>query len=212
MSDFANLFEEARQEFADAANGKPSVWNQYWQVAPRYNERHRKYHVASHILDVLSLAELIMMKDFPWKFDLVNPCITAIVWHDAVYIPGSKTNEYDSSVLADAAGFRDRKIIEAIRKTKTHEEPDSILEMIVLDADLMAGLAPDRDQYRTNSSLVRDEYSVFTDEEYYIERKAVLRGSLDRPNIFSTRFASQFEADVRENMEGELADIISKGF
>lgn len=212
MDDITRRFEMAKNEFNEAANGQISIWNQYWDVIDRYKERHRKYHTVKHVTDTFEIAEAIFVHDFSWKYDLVCRCITALVWHDAVYTPGSSTNEEDSAVLAKAAGHVDVDILKAIRKTKTHRDPDSILEMIVLDADLLAGLNPCKESYETNSKLVRGEYSFFGDEEFYAGRKKVLRSFLDRPNIFYTRYAAQFENAVRDNMENELAEIIAKGF
>ena len=82
--------------------------------------------------------------------------------------------------------------------------------MIVFDADLLAGLPPDEEEYKTVSQLIREEYACYTDKDFYSGRKGILKAYLRRDTIFYTFFASKYEEATRSNIENEITEIERK--
>src|SRR5262245_10580646 len=66
------------------------------RLVDRYHERHRAYHTANHIGDLIGQARA-------FRDELVNPAaVTLAIWyHDAIYRPRRSDNEAESAALAE---------------------------------------------------------------------------------------------------------------
>ena len=68
----------------------------YSKVEQHYNEPHRAYHNLTHVQDVFSSLDLLLVDD-----DIADTAIVTLAtfFHDVIYNPQSSTNEQDSADL-----------------------------------------------------------------------------------------------------------------
>lgn len=183
-------------------------------VMARYEEPHRSYHGLAHIEHML---EAINAMAALYGLDASELAIAhATVWyHDCVYVPGAKDNESRSATLADIelrkiwGGDTINQMYDAIMCTRDHQHPDTMLDAMIIDADL-AGLGSTPEVYKKNSDKVKAEYPGITDEQWFEGRAAFLRAYLDRPVLYFTSWGGAFEDQARKNMEAELAYVTYK--
>ncbi|KAF3910979.1 hypothetical protein AA313_de0201203 [Arthrobotrys entomopaga] len=172
-------------------------------IGDAYINSNRAYHNHTHILFMLDKFASDINENKIELNDWERKCVMmAIWWHDFVYDPQAKDNELQS--IAAWEQFVDQTAQESsallslktpvsflINCTISHTVPptteDSWLSDIVvsyfLDLDL-AILATEPVVYRTYADNIRSEYIGYTIEDYRKGRIAVLRGFLDRENIF----------------------------
>jgi predicted metal-dependent HD superfamily phosphohydrolase len=154
--------------------------NAWRWVEQRYQESHRAYHTLTHITALLDLAHQYrhLIQDHA-AVDL------AILFHDIIYDPKSKTNEEDSAALfrellaahlpADICDKVDRYILE----TKKHAVSDSQDHDLKLFIDFdMSILGAEREEYAAYARQIRYEYEFVPMEDYCKGRAAVLRSFL----------------------------------
>jgi predicted metal-dependent HD superfamily phosphohydrolase len=173
-------------------------------LTTQYTEPHRRYHTLEHIT-------YMFMKAREHKIQLTRAQTHAIWWHDAVYVPGSATNEEDSVHLAHDYHnhLQDPdwlNICMIIMDTKTHE-PRSEESAIVCDLDMLI-LADVAVKYRRYAKQVRTEFSKYSDEEYRQGRIQFLGNMLLNP-IFHSMFFKQYENEASENIKNEIWDLKS---
>jgi predicted metal-dependent HD superfamily phosphohydrolase len=174
-----------------------------------YSEPHRVYHNHSHILACLRL--LLEVKFGP---SVERPAMLALLWHDAVYVPGDKRNEQLSAELLRSLGpvlshVPAYDVLEpacqAILATKTHETTiNNPVDRIVIDID-MSILGSDSSVYDDYVRVVREEYAFVSDEAWREGRLGFLEGMRRRERLFQTNWAyGRFEQKARENIDREL--------
>jgi len=173
----------------------------------RWSEPHRRYHDVAHLRAVLDRVDALASV----AADLVAVRLAAY-FHDAVYDPRSADNEARSAhvALATLAGMgydaaRAEEVARLVRVTAQHRPDVFDWDAAVLcDADL-AVLAGDPEHYAAYASGVRVEYGHLSEAAFAAGRAEVLRGLLDRPQIFSTPPGqAQWEERARHNLAGEL--------
>jgi predicted metal-dependent HD superfamily phosphohydrolase len=176
----------------------------------RHREPLRRYHTAVHVMwvcrHVHELAVVHPVDDLP-------AVLAAALFHDAVYVPTSGTNEADSASLAvheltDMGWDPDRcaAVAELIIATADHRPTSSAAE-VLLDADL-AILGAQANEYLPYAVAVRAEYAHVPDDGWVTGRAAVLRQFLDRPVIFHTStMRAAREHRARANLAAELATL-----
>ena len=85
--------------------------------------------------------------------------------------------------------------------------PDTPDAQVLVDIDL-AILGADAVRFDAYESEVRAEYAFVPDFLFRRTRKKILRGFLDRPTIYSTRyFQEKLEKKARENLARSLAKL-----
>jgi len=137
----------------------------------------------------------------------------AIIYHDAIYVPGSATNETDSAELArtdlTALGFDPSgiaTIVLTIEATTTHEcDPNDTLSNWIIDLDLAA--IADDEAYRVNGLLIREEFGYVSDEDFRNGRMKFLSNYLAHKHLFKTHLGQTLEAAARRNMSAELSKL-----
>ena len=156
----------------------------------------RPYHNWEHIMQMREV--LMWFRDIDRELDL------AILYHDAVYAPGMKDNEEESAALAcshhpEHADF----LMKAIMATKKHEATGDAKIDMFLDADMsILGMAPHiYDKYRKG---IREEYAMYSDEEYRLGRIAFLK-SFD--GFITPQFQRGFGDQARQNIARELKEL-----
>lgn len=175
-------------------------------VVARYDEPHRHYHDRRHLDEVLAVTDRL---GAPAE-------VEAAVWfHDAVYDPTARDNEARSAAYARVtlravgapAPFVD-EVARLVLVTAHHDPaPADHNGELLADADLaILGASPERyDEYRRD---VRAEYGHLDIAAWRAGRSQVLRGLLERPNLFhDPALRDELEARARANLRAELATL-----
>jgi predicted metal-dependent HD superfamily phosphohydrolase len=175
-----------------------------------YDEPHRAYHSASHVLACLRLLDDPEVKALAASL----PEVLAAIWfHDAVYDPRARDNEEASARLASEVLGRAGVAPEAIariaahvRATKDHvaTSPDA---QLVIDVDLsILGESPE--VYARFEDAIRREYAWVPPADYAAGRAAVLGQFLARAAVYGTPlFRARYEARARENVAAAIAKL-----
>jgi predicted metal-dependent HD superfamily phosphohydrolase len=175
-----------------------------------YADPTRGYHDTRHLAEVL--ARLAELAENGTRFDRV-PVTLAAWFHDAVY-DGERDAEERSAVWAEdaLAGLVEPPVVaeaaRLVRLTETHRPDDADANGCALsDADL-AILAAPPERYAGYVADVRREYTHLADDVFRAGRAEVLRGLLDKPQLFHTAYAlTHWEQAARANLEAELARL-----
>lgn len=183
-----------------------------------YAEPHRAYHDWRHI-------EALMEQLARHRAQVRNPesTLLAVLYHDCIYDPLSKTNERDSAarMCAELAGRVVDPVLGAakalILATETHTMPPDLESdlaaslasdcALFLDMDL-AILGADRAAYDRYEAAIRREFAVVPDEAYRIGRKAVLSRFLERDRLYFTdAYRASHEASARANLARAITEL-----
>jgi predicted metal-dependent HD superfamily phosphohydrolase len=180
-----------------------------------YAQPHRAYHNADHLDELIVLAR----EHTP---DLDETEQLALLFHDAVYVPGAPRgdNERKSAALmtatvdtlaldhadlavADSVLERAARIIEAT----THAEDPPAEAARVCDLDLWRLAAPWEAFCRHALGIRREYLHLFADEAaFWQARNTFYAAMLAKPRLFATdRFFDQFEQPARANLRKALA-------
>jgi predicted metal-dependent HD superfamily phosphohydrolase len=175
-----------------------------------HRQPHRAYHDARHVLELLELARTHAP-------DLTHAERLAILFHDAVYVPGAPKGENEalSALLMRATVFALARVgtavapepaiiadADAIIRATTHAEPPGQVAARVCDLDLWRLAAPWADFLRHGEDI-RYEFCYLypSDDAFWTARHAFYRAMLQKPAIFATAyFRDHFEAQARENL------------
>ncbi len=191
--------------FADLGDASDSV-AVLTRLLKRYDESHRHYHTARHVLEVRRsvgrLSSIAIVSD-------VVAVNLAAWFHDAIYDPTSTDNEQHSAQLARSeldglvAEASVARVEQFILATQRHEAT-CVDETVLLDADL-AVLGADPAAYDAYVRGVRAEYQHVSDVDWLRGRTAVLSQLLQRSQIYF--IDDQREANARANLSAELATL-----
>jgi predicted metal-dependent HD superfamily phosphohydrolase len=136
----------------------------WYEITKKWSETHRFYHTLEHLMDLLDQIERKYPKPSKERDKLV---ITAL-FHDIIYNPTRGDNEEKSAkfFLAHCKEETDDiyEIYDMILATKTHES-ESDLSKIFNDMD-MDIVTRNFDELMVWEEEIREEYGVYTDEEY----------------------------------------------
>ena len=180
-----------------------------------YAEPHRGYHNAGHLDELVGLAR----EHTP---DLDEGEQLALLFHDAVYVPGAprSENERKSAALMTATvdtlaldhadlGLADSVLERAARiiEATTHAEAPPAEAARVCDLDLWRLAAP-WEAFCRHALGIRHEYLHLAADEsaFWAARNAFYESMLAKPRLFATdRFFERFEQPARANMRKALA-------
>lgn len=172
-----------------------------------YRQHWRFYHTATHI--ARCAAHFDRVRDV---CDAEAQVALAIVFHDAVYVPGAPDNEEQSARLAASVLKAHRvsdpvvqRIDACIRATDHRQLPQKGTDAALMaDIDL-AILAAPPDEFDRYEADIRREYAFVTDPDFRAGRARILRRFLDRPHLYATRpFRDTCEQPARHNLERSL--------
>jgi predicted metal-dependent HD superfamily phosphohydrolase len=183
-------------------------------VREAYNTPSRFYHTWQHItacLDVFAVR----------SFDNPRTVLLALLFHDAIYVPGRKDNEAKSAELAEQliAQYSNvpieerQKIARLILLTANHHAQNHNLsadEAKLIDIDLSI-LGAEWSVYERYAQDVRREFcpAVTSEFRFRVGRIAFLKSVLRQPKIFLTSSMQNHEDPARANMKKEL-QILAK--
>jgi predicted metal-dependent HD superfamily phosphohydrolase len=178
-----------------------------------YETPKRHYHTWEHVVACVD-----RLKAFP----CAEPRIVflALVFHDAIYIPGRSDNEQASAALARdtlssmcSVSDVDLDAIERmILATRDHHALAGTLsadEAVILDLDLST-LGTSRDEYARYAQQIHDEYvpAAATDARFRIGRAEFLQRMLTLPHVFVTAEGRRrWDDAARANIAWEIAEL-----
>ena len=174
-----------------------------------YAQPHRGYHNQEHLDELMVLAR----QHTP---DLDDAEQLALLFHDAVYVPGAGKGENErlsallmrATVAAHELGQVDLAKAARIIEATTHTEPPPVEAARVCDLDLWRLAAPWA-EFQRHALGIRHEYlHLQTDEAaFWAARNAFYKSMLAKPHLFATvYFRDRFEPAARTNMERALAE------
>ena len=139
----------------------------------------------------------------------------AILFHDAIYIPGAKDNEARSAewarraIAAAQLTASAERVAELIELTAQHGKLESATgdSALFLDSD-MAIVGTDPDAYREYAQQIRREYAAIPADLYRAGRRAFVASVAQKPRIFfSDYFHERLDAQARQNLRDEAASL-----
>lgn len=221
MLQLLGLFPQDLGLIADTDIHDPSSLPAEQLIALRhaYASPPRAYHHFGHVEDVL--AHYRAVADGPgWR----QPCEIglAVLYHDAIYVPGRSDNEAESARLAGEhiarwlpqAGIDSLRVSELILLTARHGTLNTADfgdtgagddTRRFLDCDMaILGAAPDA--FAAYDAAIAEEYRAVPRWLYRIKRRRFFRKLLASERIYlSEFFRNRFEAQARRNLQAALA-------
>ena len=182
------------------------------RLCAAYAEEHRAYHNLEHIAECL--AEL---DSTPAAAGGDLDAIELAIWyHDAVYDTHASDNEAMSAEWADRDldrfGIPDSTRVDVTRlilATQHSAAPVQEDEALLVSIDLST-LGKSPEHYAAYAEAIRREYAWVPDSQFADGRAKVLRGFLDRAQIYpDLAFRVRYEAQARRNLAWELEMIPS---
>ena len=183
-----------------------------------YASPKRAYHHFGHVLDVL--AHYRAVASGPGWHRPVEVWL-AVLYHDAVYVPGRSDNELASARLTmehlecwqPQEGINAHRVADLVRLTARHGvlsvddvgsgEPADDARYF-LDCDMaILGAAPD--MFSGYDRAIAEEYQAVPRWLYRIKRRRFFKRLLASERIFlSDFFRDRFEAQARRNLQAAL--------
>jgi len=181
-----------------------------------HRQPHRAYHDERHVLELLALAA----EHTP---DLTATERLAILFHDAVYVPGAPKgmNETLSAMLmratvasllrtGDMTALPDGMVDDAavIIEATTHIDPPAPAAERVCDLDLWRLAAPWQEFQRHSADIDREYRHLYPPgDACMLARKEFYRSMLTRAHVFHTPyFRQRFEPIARANFQRALQE------
>jgi predicted metal-dependent HD superfamily phosphohydrolase len=174
----------------------------FGRLVAAYSEPQRHYHTLQHLRECLELwQEVRHLAERPAEVEV------ALWFHDAIYDPTRHDNEERSADWAQqsvaGAGLRDdvaARVHALVMATRHDAVPEDGDARLLVDVDLaILGAAPER--FDAFDAQVRREYAHVPEAGFRVGRSSVLRGFLQRPQLYATEsFRRRFEARARENL------------
>lgn len=183
-----------------------------------YADPPRAYHHFGHVLEVLAHYRAVAEGPGWHRSDEV---LFAVLYHDAIYVPGRSDNETASARLAvehlsrwpPATAIDANRVSELILLTARHgaidrdtlgEGPDAEDTRRFLDCD-MAILAAGPDRFVAYDREIAEEYCAVPRWLYRIKRRQFFRRLLASERIYlSDHFHGLFESQARANLIAAL--------
>jgi predicted metal-dependent HD superfamily phosphohydrolase len=176
----------------------------YAKITAAYSKPDRHYHTLAHVDDCLTQLETCGLAQ-----SRADKIALALWFHDVVYNWRSTTNEVDSAAWAREfmqgcnAPESMTSEVEGLIMATRHFVPEPLVgdQRLMVDIDLsILGRKPEiYDRYET---AIREEYKWVPKVTYRRERRAVLRGFLERERIFITDpFHKRYEEPARQNLK-----------
>lgn len=182
------------------------------ELCAAYSEPHRAYHNLAHITELLRWFDTVAT-DVGWQAPA--DVYTAVLFHDAIYVPAAKDNEERSArwarraIIEHALPTSSDAVAALIEMTARHGVLDSAGGdlALFLDAD-MAILGSEPAAYLAYTEQVRREYAEIPDDAFRAGRRAFVDGLAAKTRIyFSEYFHRRLEARARANLATELARL-----
>lgn len=166
------------------------------------------YHNTTHILDCIQKFEQLAWGELEDKINL-DLFTLAFLFHDCIYIPGDKDNEYNSREFLWKI-MTDLKFSASNKKYATNliimKDKDMLFEYnIFRDIDYSI-LGEHRHTYEEYVRSIENEYlSVYDYKDYVLGRLTFLKSLLNSKRLYhSGMLGSLFEPRAFQNMKKEM--------
>ena len=150
----------------------------WYEITKDWSQTHRFYHTLEHLMDLLDQIE----RQYPIPSKERDKLIITALFHDIIYNPARDDNERKSAkfFLNHCEDVNDdiEDIYDMILATKTHESNDE-LSKIFNDMD-MDIVTRDFDSLLIWEEEIREEFNIYTDEEYKTGRISFLNSVLKK--------------------------------
>jgi predicted metal-dependent HD superfamily phosphohydrolase len=180
-----------------------------------YDGPGRFYHTRDHIYECLAQLNLIEITPADGTLNR-GLAELALLWHDAVYVPGQPDNEINSAALLEGLRFTLKEplmashvipVIFATQHKAEEGEFGNATIAAVVDIDLAILGAPSK-VYEAYVSDVRREYGHVSDDAWRVGRTGFLKQMLARKRIYTlVTMRRRCEEAARANMQAELAHL-----
>jgi len=175
-----------------------------------YTEPGRYYHTDKHIADCLTLFQALRH-----QANHTAEVAIALWFHDAIFDTRRQDNEEQSAEWASnflkAAKVKQAsidRIAQLIMVTKTHNPHDADTALMT-DIDLSI-LGEQPHLFEQYDADIRREYSWVPEQQFRQGRVQVLKGFLERENIYTTAsFSGQYEEQARTNLRRKIEQLSS---
>lgn len=172
-------------------------------VKPFYDETHRIFHNWDHIEYGLDIFKKLDTGTTEQKI--------AWLFHDIIYDPTRKDNEFLSAELAkkyikdnsDEQLISVDKVSIIINDTATHI-PSHPLSGLVLDIDMSSLADPDYNEFERQRILAAKEYALFGKDAVIAGTKSFIIKTLNQDRIFTTDAFQSMELIARSNLQNYL--------
>lgn len=172
-----------------------------------YSEPQRAYHTVVHVADVLGWYDEVA-DAVGWEQP--GESYVAILFHDAVYVPGASDNEARSAAWARQAGLAidTERVAALIELTARHASlgPNDVDRdaALFLDCDMsILGATPEA--FDAYDAAIAREYSNVPAAAYRAGRRAFLSRLAVAPRIFlSDYFHARLDEPARANIDRAL--------
>ena len=178
-----------------------------------YDTAERGYHGLDHIESMLNDFDKVQKSGLSEQVRNPDAFRYSVFMHDFRNGTPNDVAESVDYAINSAKNLRTadseyvRKLISATDYSR-HPEITSFDEALMQDLDL-AVLGRKPEEYQKYSKAVRQEYGQFDDSVYNPERIKVLKGFLDKENIYNTDFfRDNFEKTARENIQSEIQSLL----
>jgi predicted metal-dependent HD superfamily phosphohydrolase len=190
----------------------------YAMLEALYSGGPRVYHTLEHIEDCLAGMEMLALEQ-PEGTINKQLAYLALIFHDAVYVPGQPDNEKNSVTLLEGLRFAFRDdlgadIVERIAPlilATAHKSEEVVFGDVtlaaVVDTDLsILGRGPVA--YERYRASIRREFAHVSDDAWRVGRGGFLAKLLARKRIFTlARVRADLEAQARKNIAEELSTL-----
>lgn len=182
----------------------------FLSIAESIYPKNNNYHSLKHIKDLLNWFDLF--KDQFQKEGMKcseKDMKTAIVYHDAVYIPGSSTNEYDSVKFMQRCGIVSPTIENLIMSTIVDEDhmnnwPNYSIDCKILHDLDWFGFTFDTGIYTQTMSIISEvEFycrNKFSRQEILQNRMKFLESIFDK-DLYFTETLQKYNSIAKENIK-----------
>lgn len=170
------------------------------EVERAYATPPRAYHTLEHVLEVARL----WAKE-TWKQP--KETFLAVLFHDAIYVPGNTDNEERSAELFESLCGPNERVKELIRLTATHGRPMKVDDDAAkfLDCDMAILGAPPDEFARYEQQIAREFVPVVGEDAYASGRRRFVQRLLESERIFlSDGFHARLDAQARANLRSTL--------
>jgi predicted metal-dependent HD superfamily phosphohydrolase len=179
-----------------------------------YSEPTRRYHTLEHIAACLREGDELRASDSRLECRRMD---LALIWHDAVYVPGQKSNERFSAellnALRDTLVIVEREVVDyactTIVATGTHETDwygsDTLAAVLDIDLSILGHGAA---TYDASVRQIRQEYASISDDAWRVGRGSFLARMLARKKLYTLEIMREkYDARARENMAREAESL-----
>jgi predicted metal-dependent HD superfamily phosphohydrolase len=185
--------------------------NNYLELAKTIYPINNHYHSFNHIKNMINIFELYKEQ---FKNEGMNctekDMYLAIVYHDAVYIPGSFTNEYDSVKFMQRFGIMSSTIENLIMSTVVDEEHINNWKNYSINCKIMHDL--DWFGFSISTGIYEQNMSIISEVEHYCRNKFSRKEIIDaRMNFLKSLFDKDiFYTKTLEHLNNKAKENIKK--